>query len=62
MPAIREFHDSVDGKSHQLVKRHNWAYREPGVIFIFCVLGALGIAGIAAWIYKKRKASKSEKI
>lgn len=62
MPVIQVLHEPAKHISHSLVKRHNWAYKEPGVIFIFCVLGALGIAGVAAWIYKRRQNSKADKV
>ncbi|KAL6866240.1 hypothetical protein ACO1O0_002347 [Amphichorda felina] len=47
----------------QLVKRKNWAAREPGVMVVFCIVGVVAIGLIILWIYKilqKRKAAKSE--
>jgi len=62
MPVIPLLNEPAQHISHVLVKRHSWAYKEPGVILIFCILGALGIAGLAAWIYKRRQNSKEDKV
>lgn len=48
---------------HELVKRKNWAAREPGVILVFCILGVLAIVLISIFIYKKisqRRAKKAQ--
>ncbi|KAA8913770.1 hypothetical protein FN846DRAFT_902623 [Sphaerosporella brunnea] len=37
-----------------LVKRkHNWAYRNPGIILVFCILGALAFLITGLVLYKK---------
>lgn len=38
---------------HQLIKRKNWAQREPGVIVVFAIVGAVAILLIALFIQKK---------
>jgi hypothetical protein len=48
---------------HTLVKRKNWAAHEPGVILVFCIIGALAILLIAIFINKKiseRRARKAQ--
>ena len=47
--------------ARELVKRKNFASKNPGVIVVFCVVGAIVILLISLWIHKKvaakRKAS-----
>lgn len=51
MPAINI--DALEKRWVQtLEKRSNFASREPGVILVFCVLGAIGILLIALYAYK----------
>jgi hypothetical protein len=38
---------------HQLMKRKNWAAREPGVILVFCIVGAIAFLLIGLLISKK---------
>jgi hypothetical protein len=38
---------------HQLVKRKNWAAREPGVIVVFAIVGAVAILVVGLFIQKK---------
>lgn len=38
---------------HRLVKRKNWAAREPGVILVFCIIGAIAILLISLFSWKK---------
>lgn len=38
---------------HQLVKRKNWAAKEPGVILVFAIIGAVGILLIGLFVQKK---------
>ncbi|KAG9250212.1 uncharacterized protein F5Z01DRAFT_678010 [Emericellopsis atlantica] len=49
--------------ARELVKRKNWAQREPGVITVFAIVGAVALGLIALWIYKfmqKRKSAKQQ--
>jgi hypothetical protein len=46
---------------HQLSKRKNWAAREPGVILVFCILGALAILLSGLFIQKKLAARRAAK-
>ena len=42
---------------HHLMKRKNWAAKEPGVILVFAIVGAVALLLIALFIQKKvRKA------
>ncbi|KAJ8067371.1 hypothetical protein OCU04_004722 [Sclerotinia nivalis] len=45
--------------TQQLVKRKNWAAREPGVIVVFCVvfIVAAGLIGLqlSRWITRRRE-------
>ncbi|OJD32769.1 uncharacterized protein BKCO1_3600021 [Diplodia corticola] len=38
---------------HRLVKRKNWAAREPGVILVFCIVGAIVILLLSLFTWKK---------
>jgi hypothetical protein len=38
---------------HQLMKRKNWAAREPGVILVFCIVGAIAFLLIGLLVSKK---------
>jgi hypothetical protein len=38
---------------HQLMKRKNWAAREPGVILVFCIVGAIALLLIGLMVQKK---------
>lgn len=43
----------------QLVKRKNFAQREPGVIVVFAIVGAVAILMIALFIQKRMSARKA---
>lgn len=38
---------------HHLMKRKNWAAREPGVIVVFAIVGAVAILLIGLFVQKK---------
>lgn len=44
---------------HHLLKRKNWAAREPGVILVFAIVGAVAILLIGLFIQKKVRMSPS---
>jgi len=47
----------------ELVKRKNWAAREPGVIVVFCIVFIVAVGLLGLFISKqcaKRRASKSQ--
>ena len=44
---------------HLVKREHNWAYKEPGVIVVFCILGAIAILLISLFTYKKMAARKA---
>lgn len=44
---------------HQLMKRKNWAQREPGVIVVFVIVFLVAILVLAMFINKKRNAPKA---
>ncbi|KAF2242789.1 hypothetical protein BU26DRAFT_524351 [Trematosphaeria pertusa] len=46
---------------HHLIKRKNWAAREPGVILVFCIVGAVAILLIGLFVQKKMAARKAAK-
>jgi len=46
---------------HELVKRKNWAAREPGVILVFCIIGTLALLLIGIFINKKISAHRARK-
>jgi hypothetical protein len=41
---------------HTLMKRKNWAAREPGVILVFAIVGAVAILLIGLFIQKRVRA------
>jgi hypothetical protein len=44
---------------HQLMKRKNWAQREPGVIVVFVIVFLVAILVIAMFINKKVRSTQS---
>ncbi|KAF2786888.1 hypothetical protein K505DRAFT_379953 [Melanomma pulvis-pyrius CBS 109.77] len=44
---------------HQLMKRKNWAAREPGVILVFCIIGAIALLLIGLMVQKKLAARRA---
>ncbi|KAF2266395.1 hypothetical protein CC78DRAFT_531787 [Lojkania enalia] len=48
--------------AHHLMKRGNWASREPGVILVFAILGAVGILLIGLFIQKRLSARRASKV
>jgi hypothetical protein len=50
---------------NELVKRKNWAGREPGVVLVFCIIGALALLLVGIYVHKKlseRRARKAAQI
>ncbi|KAF2744078.1 hypothetical protein M011DRAFT_480154 [Sporormia fimetaria CBS 119925] len=50
-----------EAAAHHLMKRKNWAQREPGVIVVFAIVGAVAILLLALFIQKRinqRKAAR----
>ncbi|EKG14931.1 hypothetical protein MPH_07831 [Macrophomina phaseolina MS6] len=43
----------IQAQAHRLVKRKNWAAREPGVVLVFCIVGVIAILLISLFTYKK---------
>jgi len=63
MPALDLSSRAAAETLHQLTRRKNWAAHEPGVILVFCILGALAILLGAIFINKKiseRRARKAQ--
>lgn len=63
MPAIR-LPESSDYQAHMnhLYSRDNFAHRERGVILVFVIVGIVGLAVLAALIYRwLRPSKKSQK-
>ncbi|ROT41131.1 hypothetical protein SODALDRAFT_330840 [Sodiomyces alkalinus F11] len=58
MPAINAI--VARDAAHQLAKR-NWAAQEPGVVIVFCILGAVGIGILAVLLYKYISRKRAEK-
>jgi len=48
-----------EAELHHLMKRKNWAAKEPGVILVFCIIGAIAILLISLFIHKKIMARKA---
>ena len=44
---------------HHLMKRKNWAAKEPGVIVVFCIIGAVVILLTGLFIQKKISARRA---
>ncbi|KAK5013278.1 hypothetical protein LTR16_002937 [Cryomyces antarcticus] len=47
-----------EAQLHQLVKRKNWAAREPGVILVFCIIGVIAILLTSIFFYRKLQARR----
>jgi hypothetical protein len=52
---------SSEATLHQLMKRKNWAAREPGVILVFAIIGAVVILLTGLYIQKKLAARRAAK-
>jgi hypothetical protein len=50
-----------DATLNQLVRRKNWAAHEPGVILVFCIIGAIAILLIGLFIQRKLAARRAAK-
>lgn len=48
-----------EAEFHQLMKRKNWAAKEPGVVLVFCIIGAIVILLTSLFIHKKIMARKA---
>jgi hypothetical protein len=64
--AMAAFDHSLIARSdemlHMLMKRkHNWAYKNPGVILVFCIVGAIVILLVGLTVMKKIAARKAAK-
>jgi len=46
---------------HQLVKRKNWAAKEPGVILVFCIVFSVAALLIGLFLYRKLQARRAAK-
>lgn len=51
----------AQAEMHHLVKRKNWAGKNPGVILVFCIVGAVAILLIGLFIQKKLTARRAAK-
>lgn len=53
----------ISRELHRLIKRKNWAAREPGVVLVFCIIFVVAALLIGLFITRKfqaRRAAKSE--
>lgn len=48
-----------EAEFHRLMKRKNWAAKEPGVVLVFCIIGAIVILLTGLFIQKKIMARKA---
>ncbi len=46
---------------HDLVKRKNWAAKQPGIILVFCIIGAIAILLTSLMVHRKLQARKAAK-
>lgn len=51
----------ADEVLHQLVKRKNWAAKNPGVILVFCIVFTIAVLLIVLLTMKKLAARKASK-
>jgi len=58
MPAVSIVARDV---AHNLVKRDNFAHKNPGVIVVFAVVGCVAILLFSLWLHKKLAARKRSK-
>ncbi|KAJ5682185.1 hypothetical protein N7462_005350 [Penicillium macrosclerotiorum] len=61
MAAISMIERSQGSKLPLVVKRGNWASREPGVILVFCIVFVVAVGIIALFAYRKWMKRKAEK-
>lgn len=59
MAVIGKVHDYQH--THELLKRHNWASRNPGVILVFCIVFLVALGFCTLFIYRRVLRRKAEK-
>jgi predicted MFS family arabinose efflux permease len=59
MAAISKVYDHPH--AHELLKRHNWASRNPGVILVFCIVFLVVLGFCTLFIYRRMLRRKAEK-
>jgi predicted MFS family arabinose efflux permease len=47
--------------THELLKRHNWASRNPGVILVFCIVFLVVLGFFTLFIYRRMLRRNAEK-
>jgi len=50
-----------EAQLNQLMKRKNWAAKEPGVILVFCIVGTVALLLIGLFVMKKLSARRAAK-
>ncbi|KAJ5091990.1 hypothetical protein NUU61_006860 [Penicillium alfredii] len=61
MPAINFIDRSHSPHISPLVKRSNWASKNPGVILVFCIVFIVGVGVISLFLYRRWMKRKAEK-
>ncbi|RAK75796.1 uncharacterized protein BO72DRAFT_381739 [Aspergillus fijiensis CBS 313.89] len=61
MAAIDALVSTAAQRHHQLIKRSNWASRNPGVVLVFCIVFIVAVGIVALLIYRRWMKRKAEK-
>jgi hypothetical protein len=61
MAALAKAYPVAAPALHELVKRKNWAQRQPGVILVFCIVAAVVLLLTGLWLQKKVAARRAAK-
>lgn len=61
MPALTVTSRSQANDMSLIMKRSNWASREPGVILVFCIVFIVALGIVALFAYRKWMAWKVKK-
>ncbi|KAJ5612965.1 hypothetical protein N7510_006159 [Penicillium lagena] len=61
MAAIGLIERSPSSNIHSLIKRKNWAAKNPGVVLVFCIVFLVGCGIASLFIYRRWLKRKAEK-
>ncbi|CAL5868369.1 uncharacterized protein PFLUO_LOCUS2594 [Penicillium psychrofluorescens] len=61
MAAISLAERSPSPSIHSLIKRKNWAAKNPGVVLVFCIVFLVGCGIVSLFAYRRWLKRKAEK-
>ncbi|MCJ1232051.1 hypothetical protein MMC12_008732 [Toensbergia leucococca] len=61
MPTIDVSLVAREANKHSLIRRNNWAGKNPGVILVFCIVFIVAAGLIGLFLYRKALARKAKR-